>query len=40
MQEKIRENTYFVYEKELEYLLAALELLASFDVNGKIREVY
>ena len=40
MQEKLRENTYFVYKKELEYLLAALELLASFGVNGKIREVY
>ena len=40
MQEKLSENTYFWYEKEIEYLLAALELLASFDVNPKIREVY
>ncbi len=40
MQEKLSENTYFWYEKEIEYLLAALELLASFDVNAKIREVY
>ena len=40
MQEKLSENTYFWYEKEIEYLLVALELLASFDVNPKIREVY
>ena len=40
MQEKLSENTYFWYEKEIEYLLAALELLVSFDVNPKIREVY
>ena len=40
MQEKLSQNTYFWYEKEIEYLLAALELLASFDVNPKIREVY
>ena len=40
MQEKLSGNTYFWYEKEIEYLLAALELLASFEVNPKIREVY
>lgn len=33
-------NTYFLYEKELEYLLAAMELLSAFGVNSKIREVY
>lgn len=40
MQEKLKGNTYFWYEKEIEYLLAAIELLVSFDVNPKIREVY
>lgn len=40
MQEKLSQNTYFWYEKEIEYLLAAIELLVSFDVNPKIREVY
>ena len=40
MQENLSKNTYFWYEKEIEYLLAALELLASFEVNPKIREVY
>lgn len=40
MQEKLSKNTYFWYEKEIEYLLAAIELLVSFDVNPKIREVY
>ena len=40
MQKKMSENTYFWYEKEIEYLLAAIELLVSFDVNPKIREAY
>ena len=40
MQEKLSGNSYFWYEKEIEYLLAALEILASFEVNPKIREVY
>ena len=40
MQEKLSGNTYFWYEKEIEYLLAAMELLVSFDVNPKICEVY
>lgn len=40
MQEKLSGNTYFWYEREIEYLLAAIELLVSFDVNPKIREVY
>lgn len=40
MQENLSKNTYFWYEREIEYLLAALELLVSFDVNPKIREVY
>lgn len=40
MQEKLKGNIYFWYEKEIEYLLAAIELLVSFDVNPKIHEVY
>lgn len=33
-------NAYFIYEKELEYLLAAMELLSTFGANPKIHEVY
>ena len=40
MQEKLRENTYFIYEKNIEYLLAAIELLCNYGVNPKIYEVY
>lgn len=40
MQEKLSKNTYFLYVKELEYLLAAVELLSNFEMNSKIREVY
>lgn len=40
MQEMLRENTYFIYEKEIEYLLAGIELLCNYGVNPKIREVY
>lgn len=40
MQEKLSGNTYLWYEKEIEYLLAAMELLVSFEVNPKIFEVY
>ena len=40
MQEKLSGNTCFWYEKEIEYLLAAIELLVSFEVNHKICEVY
>lgn len=40
MQKKLSENAYFVYKKEIEYLLAAIELLCEYGVNAKIREVY
>ncbi len=40
MQEKLSENTYFIYEKDIEYLLAGIELLCNYGVNPKIREVY
>ncbi len=40
MQEKLSENAYFLYEKEIEFLLAAMELLCGFGVNPKVREVY
>ena len=40
MQEKLSENAYFIYGKEIEYFLAALELLCSYGVNPKIREAY
>lgn len=40
MQEKLSKNAYFIYEKEIEYLLAAMELLCNYGVNPKIREVY
>lgn len=40
MQEKLGENTYFIYEKDLEFLLASMELLCNYGVNPKIHEVY
>lgn len=40
MQEKLGKNAYFIYEKELEFLLASIELLCNYGVNPKIREVY
>ena len=40
MQEKLSEQAYFIYEKEIEYLLAAVELLCNYGVNAKIREIY
>jgi len=40
MQEKLGKNTFFIYEKEIEFLLAAIELLCNYGVNSKIREVY
>ena len=33
-------NAYFIYEKDIEYLLAAIELLCEYGKNPKIREVY
>lgn len=40
MQELLRKNTHFIYEKEIEYLLAGTELLCNYGLNPKIREVY
>lgn len=40
MIEKLSSNAYFMYIKDIEYILAAMELLSGFGVNPKIREVY
>lgn len=40
MQKKLSEKAYFVYEKEIEYLLAAIDLLCDYGENEKIHEVY
>ena len=40
MQEKLSERAYFIYEKDLEYLFAAMELLCEYGINPKIRDVY
>ena len=40
MREQLSRHAYFIYEKEIEYFLAALELLCNYGVNAKIREVY
>lgn len=40
MLEKLHSNAYFVYEKDIEYILASMELLNGFGINPKIREVY
>ena len=40
MLEKLHSNAYFMYIKDIEYILASTELLSGFGVNPKIREVY
>lgn len=40
MIEKLSLNAYFMYAKDIEYILASMELLSGFGVNPKIREVY
>lgn len=40
MLEKLHSNAYFVYEKDIEYILASMELLTGYGVNPKIKEVY
>ena len=40
MIEKLSSNAYFMYAKDIEYILASMELLAGYGVNPKIREVY
>lgn len=40
MQEQIGKHAYFIYEKDIEYLLAAIELLCEFGENAKITDVY
>ncbi|MBQ2706577.1 MAG: winged helix-turn-helix transcriptional regulator [Agathobacter sp.] len=40
MIEKLSLNAYFMYVKDIEYILASIELLSGFEVNPKIREVY
>lgn len=40
MLEKLHSNAYFVYKKDIEYILASMELLIGFGINPKIKEVY
>ena len=40
MQEKLSKQAYFIYEKDMEYLLAAIDILCEYGVNPKIRDVY
>ena len=40
MQKQLSKHAYFIYEKDIEYLLAAMELLCDYGVNTKIRDVY
>lgn len=40
MQEKLGQHAYFIYEKEIEYFLAAIELLCNYGINTKICEAY
>ena len=40
MIKKLSSNAYFMYIKDIEYILASIELLSGFGVNPKIREVY
>ena len=40
MIERLSSNAYFMYVKDIEYILASMELLAGYGVNPRIREVY
>lgn len=40
MQEQLENHAFFEYEKDIEYLLASMEILAPYQVNPKIRQVY
>lgn len=40
MYEELQSQVYFVYEREIEYLLAGAELLVPYHINPKIWEAY
>lgn len=40
MQEQLETRSFFIYEKDIEYLLATLEILTPYKVNSKIGDVY
>lgn len=40
MLEQLDKQVYFIYKKDIEYLLAAMELLTPYGRNSRIHEVY